>query len=147
MSEVAAHAGAVDECPLRRGLCVADAGYIVDVPVDPFQHRHDPCHAVAVACKLALREAHELIRWTKSTRQQKGQHFARKIRPQMLPPGFWKQPANVVFAESEVRIRRSPYEDLSERIFAGGWMSSVSDKIDRSLVCDASMLAMVCVAL
>jgi hypothetical protein len=30
--------------------------------------------------------------------------------------------------------------------FVGGWMSSDSDKIDWSLVCDASMLAMICVA-
>src|SRR3984885_5144631 len=32
--------------------------------------------------------------------------------------------------EREARIRRSPYEDLSERIFAGGWVASGSDKID-----------------
>src|ERR1700730_138793 len=49
--------------------------------------------------------------------------------------------------ESEPRIRRSPGAVLSERIFAGGWMSSDSERIDWSLVCDASMLAMICVAL
>jgi hypothetical protein len=69
---------------------------------DPFQHRHDPCHAVAGARELALREAHELVRRTKSAGQQKGQHVAWKIRPQMLPTGFRKQPAHVVFDERHI---------------------------------------------
>ena len=71
MSEVAAHPRAVDDVA-SWWVGVADTGYIVDVPVDRFQHRHDPCHAVAGACELALREPHELIGWTKSAGQQKG---------------------------------------------------------------------------
>ena len=96
-----------DDTIFDRKRGVADSGYIVDVSVDPFQHRHYPCHAVAGTRELALREAHELVRWTKSTRQQKGQHFARKIRPQMLPTGFRKQPADVVFDDLAWSCRRS----------------------------------------
>jgi hypothetical protein len=51
---------------------------------------------------LALCEAHELVRWTKSAGQQKGQHFARKIRPQMLPTGFRKQPADFIFDDRDI---------------------------------------------
>src|ERR1700704_5622941 len=96
MGEIAAYAGAIHERPLRRRLRIADAGYIVDVAVDPLQDNHDTRHTVAGGAKLALGETHELVRWAKAAWQQKRQYVTRQVRPEMLPTGRVKQLSTVI---------------------------------------------------